>query len=368
MFSVSIEQLDKKLKNWTEKINNFVNNGGKGYKLKIDFGEAESVIKTLKNLKIGDSSEIQRMQREIDGLKKKLKELNDGSGLRNVADNITKPLKRGVDESKKVADEIEKSKKRVVDAYTDMMMSVNALQMDRAHARGLGIDVSSYKQVIADMKSFASEMSRFSSNPKFLGNTGAVTSMMNQYDRYMQVIRMLRNEIEGLSRTQREQSRTAEKQKLVDKRSVNEAVYQIAILEKKIAALQALQSQANKLGVKTLNLDKLLQDMDGYMQKFTANFRNGGHLEDGTTAQMLKAEGGYRALTQRIQQNTQETRINIAARNSAVAALLGLQVRKCDLHRLSTKVHRHFMVSLRRYRTYELWRLNTSVYGVQSRL
>lgn len=64
MFSVSIEQLDKKLKDWTEKINNFVNNGGKGYKLKIDFGEAESVIKTLKNLKIGDSSEIQRMQRD----------------------------------------------------------------------------------------------------------------------------------------------------------------------------------------------------------------------------------------------------------------------------------------------------------------
>lgn len=324
MFSVSIEQLDKKLKDWTEKINNFANNGGKGYKLKIDFGEAESVIRTLKNLKIGDSSEIQRMQREIDGLKKKLKELNDGSGLRNVADNITKPLRRGADESKKVADEIEKSKKRVVDAYADMMKSVNALQMDRAHARGLGVDVSSYKQVIADMKSFASEMSRLTSNPKFLGNTGAVTSMMNQYDRYMQVIRMLRNEINGLSRTQQEQSRAAEKQKLVDKRSVNEAVYQIAVLEKKIAALQALQSQANKLGVKTPNLDKLLQDMDGYMQKFTAIFRNGGHLEDGTTAQMLKDEGGYRALTQRIQQNTQETRINIAARNSAVAAVTWL--------------------------------------------
>lgn len=324
MFSVSIEQLDKKLKDWTEKINNFANNGGKGYKLKIDFGEAESVIRTLKNLKIGDSSEIQRMQREIDGLKKKLKELNDGSGLRNVADNITKPLKRGADESKKVADEIEKSKKRVVDAYADMMKSVNALQMDRAHAKGLGVDVSSYKQVIADMKSFASEMSRLTSNPKFLGNTGAVTSMMNQYDRYMQVIRMLRNEINGLSRTQQEQSRAAEKQKLVDKRSVNEAVYQIAVLEKKIAALQALQSQANKLGVKTPNLNKLLQDMDGYMQKFTAIFRNGGHLEDGTTAQMLKAEGGYRALTQRIQQNTQETRINIAARNSAVAAVTWL--------------------------------------------
>ena len=324
MFSVSIEQLDKKLKDWTEKINNFVNNGGKGYKLKIDFGEAESVIRALKNLKIGDTSEIERMQKEIDGLKKKLKELNDTSGLRNVADNITKPLRRGADESKKVADEIEKSKKRVVDAYADMMKSVNALQMDRAHARGLGVDVSSYKQVIAEMKTFASEMSRLSSNPKFLGNSGAVTSMMNQYDRYMQVIRMLRTEINGLSRTQREQSQAAEKQKLIDKRSVNEAIYQIAVLEKKIAALQALQSQANKLGVKTPNLDKLLLDMDGYMQKFATIFKNGGHLDDGTTAQMLKAEGGYRALTARIQQNTQETRINIAARNSAVAAVTWL--------------------------------------------
>ena len=324
MFSVSIEQLDKKLKDWTEKIAHFANNGGKGYKLKIDFGEAESVIRALKNLKIGDTSEIERMQKEIDGLKKKLKELNDASGLRNVADNITKPLKRGADESKKVADEIEKSKKRVVDAYTDMIKSVNALQMDRAHARGLGVDISSYKQVIADMKSFASEMSRLSSNPKFLGNSGAVTSMMAQYDRYMQVIRMLRTEINGLSRTQREQSRAAEKQKLIDKRSVNEAIYQIDVLEKKIASLQLLQSQANKLGVKTPNLDKLLQDMDGYMQKFATIFKNGGHLDDGTTAQMLKAEGGYRALTARIQQNTQETRINIAARNSAVAAVTWL--------------------------------------------
>lgn len=324
MFSVSIEQLDKKLKDWTEKIANFANNGGKGYKLKIDFGEAESVIKTLQKLKIGDNTEIIRLQSELDNLKKKLKELNSGAGVRNAAENITKPLRRGADESKKVADEIERSKKRVVDAYSDLMKSVNALQMDRAHARGLGIDVSSYKQVIADMKSFASEMSRLSSNPKFLGNSGAVTSMMAQYDRYMQVIRMLRTEINGLSRTQREQSRAAEKQKLIDKRSVNEAIYQIAVLEKKIASLQLLQSQANKLGVKTPNLDKLLQDMDGYMQKFATIFKNGGHLDDGTTAQMLKAEGGYRALTARIQQNTQETRINIAARNSAVAAVTWL--------------------------------------------
>ncbi len=324
MFSVSIEQLDKKLKDWTEKIANFANNGGKGYRLKIDFSEAESVIKQLKNLKIGDTSEIEKMQKEIDGLKKKLKELNDGAPIKTAVDNITKPLRRGADESKKVADDIEKTRKRVVDAYADMMKSVNALQMDRAHARGVGVDVSGYSNIIRDMKTFASEMSRLSSSQKFLGNTGAVSSMISQYKNYMEVIRMLRTEINNLSRSQREQSRTAEKQKLVDKRSVNVAIYQIALLEKKIAALQSLQSRANGLGVKTPNLDKLLNDMNGYMQKFANIYRNGGRLPDGTTSQMLKADGAYRALNARIAQNTQETRINIAARNTAAATVTWL--------------------------------------------
>ena len=109
VFGIAIEQLDKKLKDWTEKINNFVNNGGKGFKLRIDFGEAESVIKQLKKLKIGDTSEIEKMQKEIDGLKKKLRELNDGAAIKTAVDNITKPLHRGADESKKVADDIEKT-------------------------------------------------------------------------------------------------------------------------------------------------------------------------------------------------------------------------------------------------------------------
>ena len=330
VFGIAIEQLDKKLKDWTAKINAFANNDGKGYKLKLDFGEAESVIKQLKNLKIGDTSEIERMQKEIDGLKRKLKELNDGAGMKTAVDNITKPLKGGADETKKVADDINKSQKRVVDAYADMMKSLNGLQMDRAHARGLGVDISGYSQIIRDMKSFASEMSRLSSNPKFLGNSGAVSSMMSQYGNYMEVIRMLRTEINNLSRSQKEQSRAAEKQNLIDKRSVNEAIYQIAVLEKKIAGLQTLQKTAKGLGIKTPNLDKLINDMNGFIQKFADIFRNGGHLQDGTTSQMLKSDGAYRALNARIAQNTQETRINMAARNTAattVAWLAGEEMR-----------------------------------------
>lgn len=321
MFSVSIEQLDKKLKDWTEKIANFANNGGKGYKLKIDFGEAESVIKTLQKLKIGDNSEIVRLQNELDNVKKKLKELNSGVTTKNVAESITKPLRRGADESKKVADEIEKSKKRVVDAYADMMKSVNALQKDRAHGRGLGVDISGSQQMVQDIKAFAAEMNRLSSNTKFLGNREAVEGMIRQYKNYMEAIRMVRTEINNLSKEHAQTARNAKRQELIDKKSVNEAIYQIAQLEKRISALQALQSTANKLGLKTPNLDKLLNDMNDYMQKFTAIFKNGGRLPDGTTAQMLKAEGAYRSLSARIDENTRETRINIAARNSAAAAI-----------------------------------------------
>ena len=324
MFSVSIEQLDKKLKDWTEKISTFANNGGKGYKLKIDFGEAEDVIKTLKNLKIGDNSEILRLQKELDNVKKKLDEVNKAALSKGISEGITKSVKNGAAESKKVADEIEKSRKRVVDAYSDMMKALNGLQMDRAHGKGLGIDISSSAQVVKDIKAFAAEMSRLSGNTKFLGSAESINATMSQYKNYMEVIRMLRTEINNLSKAQQQQSSNAAKQKLIDKRSVNEAIYQIAQLEKRIAAMQTLQASANKLGVKTPNLDKLLNDMNSYMQKFTDIFKNGGRLPDGTTAQMLKAEGGYRALTARIQENTQETRVNIAARNAAVAAVTWL--------------------------------------------
>lgn len=322
MFSVSIEQLDKKLKDWTEKIAHFANNGGKGYKLKIDFGEAEDVIKTLKNLKIGDNSEILRLQKELDNVKKKLKELNSGVDLKTTTDNITKSLRHGADESKKVADEIEKSKKRVVDAYAEMMKSVNALQMDRAHAKGLGIDVSGSSQLVQDIKAFAAELSRLSGKTKFLGDSEAVNGIMSQYRKYLDVIRMLRNELRNLSNVQEKNSRQAASQKLIDSKSVNEAIYQIYQLEKRLSALRDLQSKAKAADILTPGLDNLIRDMERYMRKFQQIYQNGGRLNDGTTtAQMVKSEGEYRALTARITENTRETRINMAARQTAIATV-----------------------------------------------
>ncbi len=322
MFSVSIEQLDKKLKDWTEKINDFANNGGKGYKLKIDFGEAEEVIKTLKKLKIGDNSEILRLQNELDKVKKKLKELNDGAGTRKAAENLTKPLRRGADESKKVADEIEKSKKRVVDAYADMMKSVNALQMDRAHGRGLGIDISGSQQLVQDIKAFATEMNRLSGNAKFLGNKDAVESMIRQYNGYMQAIGMVRDELNRLISTQDKAARDAAQKKVIDAKSVQEAVYQVAQLEKRLSALRTLQTQASNSGILTPNLDKLITDMERYLSKFREIIANGGRLNDGsTTSAMVRAEGEYKALTARITQNTNETRQNMMARSATIATV-----------------------------------------------
>lgn len=322
MFSVSIDQLDKKLKDWTEKINTFANNGGKGYKLKIDFGEAEYVIKALKKLKIGDNAELLRLQNELDNVKKKLRDLNDSVGIKKATDSITKPLQRGADESKKVADEIEKSKKRIVDAYADMMKSVNALQMDRAHGRGLGLDIAGSQQLVQDIKAFAAEMNRLSGNSKFLGNKESVDSMIRQYNGYMQAIGMVRAELGKLITTQNQAARDASQKKVVDARSVQEAVYQVAQLEKRLSSLRTLQTQASHSGILTPNLDKLITDMERYLSKFREIIANGGRLNDGsTTSAMVKAEGEYKALTARITQNTNETRMNMAARSATIATV-----------------------------------------------
>lgn len=321
VFGIAIEQLDQRLKNWTAKINDFANNGGKGYRLKIDFGEAETIIKNLSKLKIGDNSEIVRLQTELDNVKKKLREVTGDSTIRNAAKNIAEPLRRGADESKKVADAIEQNRKRVVDAYADMMRSVNALQSDRAHARGLGIDIGGSSQLVQDIKAFASEMSRLSGKNGIMGNKDAVDGLLSQYRNYLDVIRMLRNEIKGLSSVQEQQSRKAASQKIIDSRSVNEAIYQIYQLEKRLSALRDLQSKAGKAGILTPDLDSLIKDMEKYMRKFQQIYQNGGRLPDGTTAQTLKSEGDYRGLTARIAENTRETRINIAARNTAIATV-----------------------------------------------
>ena len=92
-------------------------------------------------------------------------------------------------------------------------------------------------------------------------------------------------------------------------------------MEKRLSALRDLQSKAGKAGILTPGLDKLISDMDRYMRKFQQIYQNGGRLQDGTTAQMLKSEGAYRGLTARITENTRETRVNIAARNSAIATV-----------------------------------------------
>lgn len=127
MFSVSIDQLDKKLQTWTEKINAFVNNGGKGYKLKIDFGDVEDTIKLLKNLKFGDSQEIQRLQRELDGLKKRLDEINKSASSRST-DNMRKA---GI-------------------AVSDLALKFNRLELAelRANAIKANVDTSAYDKAI----------------------------------------------------------------------------------------------------------------------------------------------------------------------------------------------------------------------------
>ena len=190
VFGVAIEQLDKKLKDWTERINDFANNGGKGYRLKIDFGEADALIKQLGKLRIGDNSEIVRLQTELDNVKRKLKEVTDGSVMRNAAKNISEPLRRGADESRKVAEVIEQNRKRIVDAYADMMRSISALQSDRAHARGLGIDIGGSSQLVQDIKAFASEMNRLSGSG-IMGNPAIVDGLLSRYRNYIEVIRMM---------------------------------------------------------------------------------------------------------------------------------------------------------------------------------
>ncbi len=317
MFSVAISKLDEKIKKWQHQIEDFASNGGKGYKLKIDFGEADTMLRTLAQL--SKTAELTRLQTELDALKKKFKELNNSIGG-NTAQNIFEPLRRGADEGKKVADTIEQNKKRILDAYSDLMKSVNSLQADRAHAHGLGIDIGGSSKMVQDIKAFAAELNRISGKNGILGDSSAINDILSKYRNYTEVIRMLRNEVVSLSKDQERQSRNAASQKIIDNKSVNEAIYQIAQLEKRLSALRDLQGKAQNAGIMTPKLDALVKDLERYMQRFQQIVQNGGRLSDGvTTSGMIKAEGDYRALTARITENTRETRLNIAARSSAIA-------------------------------------------------
>lgn len=317
MFSVAISKLDEKIKKWQHQIEDFASNGGKGYKLKIDFGEADTMLRTLAQL--SKTAELTRLQTELDALKKKFKELNNSIGG-NAAQNIFEPLRRGADEGKKVADTIEQNKKRILDAYSDLMKSVNSLQADRAHAHGLGIDIGGSSKMVQDIKAFAAELNRISGKNGILGDSSAINDILSKYRNYTEVIRMLRNEVVSLSKDQERQSRNAASQKIIDNKSVNEAIYQIAQLEKRLSALRDLQGKAQNAGIMTPKLDALVKDLERYMQRFQQIVQNGGRLSDGvTTSGMIKAEGDYRALTARITENTRETRLNIAARSSAIA-------------------------------------------------
>lgn len=302
MFSVSIEQLDKKLKNWTEKINAFASNGGNGYKLKIDFGDAERVITQLKNLKIGDTSEVTRLQTAIDGVKDRLKEVNRTASANGISE------------------EMDKSRRMVVDACADIGKALNGLQAARVSGRSLVL-FKNTTQEVNEIKAFVSELSRLSDNPRLLGNTKYVGAMMAQYRNYMELIRLLKESFDNLGNAQVRQSFNAKKSQLVDIKSTEEAVYQLARLEKHIAGILSLQATANKLGLKTPDLDKLLSQMNAYKKDFEDILSNGGRLHDGSTAQMVKESGGYRALIPLLQQYTHETRVNIAARNAAAAAV-----------------------------------------------
>lgn len=212
-----------------------------------------------------------------------------------------------------------------------MMQAVKQMQELRSKVVTKGIDDTPYGWIVGDYKRLFSEYERMSHDSNIWKDTEKVEALSRQWMGYADALRSV---CDIYSKLYNVQTRAMTKYGngsssgsgsavtgIVDPKSVQEAVYQVAQLENRLVRLREIEQKAGSLGIDTTKMKNLIQEMESYLSKFRQIIDNGGRIGSGKVSAFdLKAEGDFRSFTARISENTRELNRNISEKQRAAGA------------------------------------------------
>lgn len=223
------------------------------------------------------------------------------------------------------ADQIKANADRMRSNLEYMMQAVRQMQELRSKVVTKGIDDTPYGWIVNDYKRLFSEYEKMSHDSSIWRDTEKVEVLSRQWMGYAD---SLRSVIETYSKLYNVQGRAVSSKAsgnvatgIIDPKSVQEAVYQVAQLENRLARLYELEQKASSFGIDTTKMRTLIQEMEGYLSKYRQIIDNGGRIGGGKVSAFdLKAEGDFRSFTARIAENTRELNRNVSEKQRAASA------------------------------------------------
>lgn len=285
---------------------------GRGGLASIMFG-GEQLVGKVNQMKYAKAA-INEMTTAMDRLYSARKRIED-FGSRNRGDAL--------DSSKVMSENADRMRSNL----EHMMQAVRQMQELRSKVVTKGIDDTPYGWILNDYKRLFSEYERMSKDSNLWKDTEKVEALSRQWIGYADTLRSV---CETYSRLYNVQTRSMAKNGsgggsavagIIDPKSVQEAVYQVAQLENRLARLRDLEQRASGLGIDTTKMKTLIQEMEGYLSKYRQIIDNGGRIGGGKVSAFdLKAEGDFRSFTARISENTRELNRNISEKQRAASA------------------------------------------------
>lgn len=307
MFSVGIADPTKRLDEIKKQISDWSNSNP--IRLKVELEDLRSQLRSLGVVFGENSKQIKSLSKDVDLT---LSEVNKKIGQSIPKRSLTEFLRKETEKDNvKIEKQIADSNKRIKANYDDLMSNLMGLQSSRGQAKALGFNISQDNLLIQNIKSFAAEMDRMRNNRNFLSNIESVDAIIRKLQNYMQILASVRKEYDTLLNKAQSTQKNNAKQSVIDTKSIQEAVYQVSLLETRLNKLYALEQKAGNMGIDTSKLKILINEMEQYLTKFRQVIDNGGRLGNGKTAFNLRSEGDMRSFTSRISDNTREIKENI---------------------------------------------------------
>ena len=283
---------------------------GRGGLASIMFG-GEQLVGKINQMKYAKTA-ISEMTMAMDRLYNARKRIEDfGSQNRSEGLDNTKIMRENAD--------------RMRSNLEYMMQAVRQMQELRSKVVTKGTDDTPYGWIVNDYKRLFSEYERMSHDNNIWKDTEKVEALSRQWMGYADTLRSVANTYAQLYNVQ---NRSMTKNGgggaitgILDPKSVQEAVYQVAQLENRLTRLHELEQKASGLGIDTTKMKNLIQEMEGYLSKYRQIIDNGGRVGGGKVSAFdLKAEGDFRSFTARISENTRELNRNISEKQRAAGA------------------------------------------------